>query len=627
MSGVFGIVDSKKRSLASQLQRMAGRLCLQEWHHAQTWADENAGVGLGQAHIGLFASETQPWHSDDGQIAVVFFGELYYTGSLRRQLDSEGYGSQNGSDAELVLRLYQARGERFIHDLEGVFVLAIWDGRQQRLLVANDRFGLIPTYYAHYDGILTFAPGVKGILADATLETPLDLTALAQFMRFQRLLGDRTFFQGLRLLPYGSLIRFDRSNNSLEVAHYWDFDQIPTWPSDATFQDAVAETGRLLRQAVEARTQGAEQVGVYLSGGLDSRTLAGFASQKRSPIVTLTYGVPHCRDAHYAARIARRIGSHHHFLPLTNGRWVRDEAAFHLEATEGFITWTHSHAAPTLRPARDLMDVNLSGFGGDQVLGGRALYYAPLLRTAPDDMAFDCQFFSYLNQSFSWPGITEAEEHCLYTPTINSQIAGQAWHSLREEIERLRRFPYDQLADIFMTIHQGIRLSNLNVVYQRAFFEARYPFYDYQLVDWVYSMPMDFRLGDRLYLAVLNREIPEVTWVPRDTDELLLTDRQTIRQAHGLWQKVRRRLAGQQRSIIHEDPEGWLRRDLRDWAETLLFDPRTLERGIFEPAFLRSIFERHMSGKELHTIGKIAPIMTYEMMLRRFFDGPEESGR
>ncbi len=148
----------------------------------------------------------------------------------------------------------------------------------------------------------------------------------------------------------------------------------------------------------------------------------------------------------------------------------------------------------------------------------------------------------------------------------------------------------------------------------------RYPFCDYALIDFVYSMPVEYRLKDRLYLVVINREIPAVTWVPRDTDEQLLVDRQWIRQAHGLWQKVCRRITGQQRRIIHEDPEGWLRRDLRDWAEALLFDPRTLERGIFSPAFLRSIFERHMSGHEVHTIGKIAPIMTYEMMLRRFYD-------
>jgi asparagine synthase (glutamine-hydrolysing) len=273
------------------------------------------------------------------------------------------------------------------------------------------------------------------------------------------------------------------------------------------------------------------------------------------------------------------------------------------------------------------MDVNLTGCGGDQVLGGRGLQYAPLLVGAPDDVAFACQAFAYLNQRFAWPGITEAEERCLYTPETYAGVAGRAWDSLRQELDRFRGFPYARLWDCFTTIYQGTRLSNLNVIYQRAFFEARYPFYDYTLVDWVYAMPIDYRLDDRLYLAVINREVPQVTWIPRDKDDQLLTDHRLIRQAHGLWQRVHHRVTGQQHRAIHEDPEGWLRRDLRDWAGALLFDPRTLERGIFDPAFVRSIFERHMSGREIHTIGKIAPIMTYEMMLRRFFDGSEETDR
>ncbi len=599
---------------------MDGALRLCEWMHTQTWVDEGTGVGLGQVNIGLFSTDAQPLRSQDGSLTVVFFGELYHTEPLRRQLAARGHSLYLGSDAELVMHLYQIKGEALMHDLEGVFVLAVWDEKRGRLLLANDRFGLLPTYYAHYDGKLAFAPQVKAILADAALKKELDLTGMAQFMRFQRLLGNRTFFEGLHLLPYASLLTFDRASDTLQVGRYWDFDQIPAWPEGATFDDAVVETGRRLRQAVEVRTQGAHRLGVYLSGGLDSRTLLGLASQIRPPVVSLTYGLPHCRDAHYARRIARRVKSPHHFIPLTDGRWLRQEVALHLAVTEGLTTWTHSHAAPTLRPARDLMDINLTGFGGDQVLGGRAMYYAPLLRLAPDQIAFDCQAFHYLNQSFSWPGLTEAEERALYLPPVYAQVSGLAWSSLREELRHLRQFSFARQWDFFTTIYQGTRLSNLNVVYQRAFFEARYPFYDYKLVDWVYAMPIDYRLGDRLYLAVINREIPQVTLVPRDTDEQLLTDRRLVRQAHGLWQKVRRRLGRRQRPIIHEDPEGWLRRDLYEWARALLFDERALDRGIFNPAFLRSIFDRHMSGHELHTIGKIAPIMTFEMMLRRFYD-------
>ncbi len=620
MSGVFGVIDSNTRALSTRIERMAHEMRLREWTRTQVWSDDVSSVALGQVNIGLFSSDVQPFRSEDGTLAVVFFGELYYTRSLRRQLMDDGYALTAGTEAELVCRLYQAKGEGFVRHLEGVFELALWDRGRGYLWVVNDRFGLIPLYYAHYDGKLVFAPEIKAILSDQAIEKQLDWTGVAQFFRFQRLLGDRTFFEGIHLLPYASVLRYDQASDALDVSHYWDFDRIPTQPVGVTFEDAVVETGRLLRRAVETRTQGEHRIGVYLSGGLDSRTVLGLASQMSSPIVSLTYGLPNCRDAHYARQIGRRVGSLHYFFPQTDGRWVRDEVDFHLEATEGFTTWVHSHAAPTLIPARRLMDVNLTGFEGDQVLGGRAIFFAPLLRYATDDIAFGCHAFQYLNQACCWPGITEAEERTLYTPATYAEVGGRAWDSLQEELKSFKAATYDRQWDFFTTIHQGTRLSNLNLVYQRAFLEVRYPFCDYDLVDFVYSLPTGYRLGDRLYLAVINQEVPKVTWVPRDTDEKLLTDFGLIREVHGWWQKVRRRVVRRNRPRIHEDPENWLRNDLREWAEALLFDPCTLERGILNSAYIHSIFERHMSGYEVHTIGKIAPVMTFEMMLRRFYD-------
>jgi len=621
MSGVFGIIDGQRRPSVPKLaQAMAERLRLRPWYNVNHRADPNAGVGLGQVNIGLFCHEPQPVQALEGRLWACFFGEFFNADELRRQAFGEKHQEAGGSLAELILALYQRHGTGFIRDLDGQFALAIWDGERGRLVVANDRFGLYPVYYAHYNHKLLFAPEMKGILADADFERCLNLTALAEFMRFQRLLGDKTFFEGLHLLPYASLLQFEPATDSLKVEHYWDFDQTPAWPAGADFDDAVAETGRLLRRAVNRRAGGDLRVGVYLSGGLDSRTVLGFIQREHFPITSITYGVPGCRDAIYAAKIARRVGSDHHFFPQPDGRWIPELVDFHLEVTEGFIPFIHGHAGPTLEPARELIDVNLTGFDGDQIIGARGVLYAGPATHAADDVAFIAHMFTNLNQHFSWPGITEAEEKLLYTPETYARVRDRAFESLAHEFNKFAQFEPARRVDYLMAIYQGSRLSNYNLVYQRAFFEVRYPFVDNQLMDLVHSMPMEYRLRDRLYLAVINREIPNVTWVPRDTDEKLLTDRRLIREAHGLWQRVRRRAFGLTARTIHEDPENWLRHDAREWAESILFDPRTLERGIFNPAFLRSIFERHMSGREIHTIGKIAPLITFEMMLRRFYD-------
>lgn len=595
-------------------------MSLHEWTTSQTWVDPEAGVGLGQTNIGLFATDAQPLSSEDGSVLAVFFGELYYTESLRRQLSAEGHVLRSRSDTELILCLYLARGESFVQEIEGVFVLAIWDQQSRRLLVANDRFGLIPSYYAHYKGRLLFGPRVKAILSDPDFEKRLNLVGMAQFLRFQRLLGDTTFFDGIHLLPYASLLQFDLRTGSLKLDHYWDFDQISNWPNGASFDEAVVEAGRLLRQAVEERLQGEYQTGVYLSGGLDSRVLLALASQIKAPIPSLTYGVPDCRDAYYAGRIARRVKSPHHFFPVSDGRWIPEQAPIHLAITEGFITWTHSHAATTLQSGRAIMDLNLTGFNGDQLLGARAIEHAVATHNAVNDLDFAARLYGHFASDFSWPGLTEGEARLLFAEDFYPKIRDLAFDSLIELLAGLHFEPLGRRLEYLTAIQQGSRLSNLNVVFQRAYFEARYPFCDYALIDYVYSMPTSFRMADRLYLALINREVPEVTWIPRDTDQRLLTDRKLIREAHGLWIKARRRLIRERRFTLHEDPENWLRHDLREWAEGILFDPRTLNRGFYDPAFLHTLFERHMSGRDLHTVGKLAPIMTYEMMLRAFHD-------
>ncbi len=616
MSGVFGLANALRPVGEGLIGGMGKRCAIHPWFQVQTW---NGGeAALGQVNIGLFSAEEQPAHR--GEIHAVFFGELYNREALLREVAEEAPPPQD--EAALIALLYARLGTAFPARLEGVFAAAVWDAARGELLLANDRYGLIPHYYAHFGGQLAFAPQMAALSALPGFRKELDLDAVADFIRFQRLLGDKTFFTGIRLLPYGSLLRYRPAEDHLEVRHYWDFDHTPSW-SGASFEEAVEETARRLESAVAKSLRGPLQAGVYLSGGLDSRTLLGMAYRLGKRLPSVTYGHPRSRDVQYGLRIARRLRSPNRFFPQTDGRWMERFAPLHLRITEGEQAFLHAHASITLGPVREegLMQVNLSGFNGDQLLGGRAISYAHKAIVAPDDTAFLAHCFGYLNQRFSWPGTTEAEEKLLYTPQWYARMRDRAFESLRTALRPYLVYPPQRRMDFFCAIHQGARLSNLNVVYQRAWFEARYPFFDYALLDYVHSMPPEYRLHDRLYLAVINRTIPQVTGIPRESDGLLPTTNGLLRGLHSLGQKIWRRTPFyREEQILHGDPEDWLRQDLRDWAAAILFDERTLERGLFSPDFLRSIYARHMSGHEKWTIGKIAPLITLEMTLRAFFD-------
>jgi asparagine synthase (glutamine-hydrolysing) len=160
----------------------------------------------------------------------------------------------------------------------------------------------------------------------------------------------------------------------------------------------------------------------------------------------------------------------------------------------------------------------------------------------------------------------------------------------------------------------------------RSHIEVRFPYFDYDLVELMYSLPAVLRADRRLQRAVIQRSMPRLAYIPYEHDEFLPTTQSLVREAHALAVRMRYRLRRHrlwpfaEHCTLYADYEGYLRGELRKWAEEILFDRCTVDRGIFDPSFVRSLMDRHLSGLEEWTIGKIAPIMTYEMMLRRLYD-------
>jgi asparagine synthase (glutamine-hydrolysing) len=624
MSGVFGVLDSKRGTqIEPLLTKMGTEMSHREWYVVETHCDENAAVGLGRIGIGIFNQEQQPVCSEDRNLMVFLSGELHNTSELHCDLKAKGHRFQDDSDLELVLRLYQEKGKQFIHDLEGAFVLAIWNRSQRQLIIANDRFGLYPLYYAHYDGKLIFAPEMKGILCDPHFRKELNLTALAEYMRFQHLLGDKTFFEGINLLANASLLRYNVEIDCLTVRPYWDFSQIPQLPDSLTFVDAVEEAGWLLKAAVSKLTQGNYRFGVYLSGGVDSRAILGLIGKDKFPITTITYGQQGCRDVVCAQKIAAKVGTEHHYFEFPDGKWVKDFVDFHLELTEGFHSWIHAHGISILDQVRPLIDVNLTGFGGGQ---SAIDWEDPALLQAQDDIAFSTRLFYLLSQEITWPSLNDIEERFLFSPRIASQMRGLAFDSFRSELTKYDYLPYARRAAYFALCNPDRRLYQYFTVFHRSHFEQRFTFYDYRYLEFVYALPLEMLFNRRLRRAIIINKMRPLARIPYAKDNLPITGNRASYIAAKFVQKSRSFMnryvapAFPEYSTLYADYENWLRNELQGWGERILLGERTLQRDIFNAKFLRPLWHRHQSGLEVHTIGKIAPIMTYEMMLRRYWD-------
>ncbi len=618
MSGIFGVVENNSRvELDALLTKMQAALAHFSWQRAETHCDQSSGVGLGRVGNGVFNPLPQPAWDESATAALVMAGEIYNKQLLHR------FAPPELPDEQFVLMLYKKLGDTFVRYLKGIFVIAIWDSVQQRLIITNDRFGTYPLYYGLVEGRLIFSPEVKAIFCDSAFPKKLDLTALAQYLRFQFLLEQRTFFEDICLLPNASILTYNPETRRLQIEKYWDISQIPNLPANLTFTDAVTEASRCLKAAVDQLSLGSHRLGVYLSAGVDSRVILGLINPNLGPVTTITYGHPQSRDVVYARRMAKIMATNHHYYAFNDGRWVQEFAPLHLALTEGEQSWIHSHGISIGRETRQLMDVNLTGFAG----GVTAVdWQDPTLWFAEDDTAFETRLFTLLNQQTTWPSLTEAEEATVCHPQLVGQLRGRAFSSLKQELTAYVHLSPYQRAIKFAVNNPDRRLFMNYVVFQRAFIEQRFPFLDYDYAEFVYALPPEMLAERRLRRAMILKLMPQLAPIPYDKDDLPITSGQAALLRAKVTQKgknfVNRHITPifPKYHTLYADYENWLRHELSGWGEDLLLSERTLQRGLFNPDGVRSLWRRHQAGLELHTIGKLAPLMTYELLLRRFLD-------
>jgi asparagine synthase (glutamine-hydrolysing) len=618
MSGLFGIIDlTREANPQTFLESACITLSHRPWYQADTWVAPDRPIGLGRIGIGIFNREPQPITSANGRFVLFMTGELHETAALQRQLAANP--PRNESHPELALAAFQAYGTDFASKLNGAFFIAIYDVINRRLLLINDRYGLYPHYYYRQGGRLVFSPEVKGVMGAPFVPRKLNLTAAAEYLRIQQLLGEKTFHEDVLVFPYGSVAEFDLQSSEWTLRHYWDWDQIPDRP-EVGFREASHEIGHLLRRAVEKRAADDYRPGVFLTGGLDSRSLIGFVPPRNPPPISATFGAKNSRDVYYAERIAQAVGSRHHWYDFPDGRWVLDNVDLHLKLTEGFHAWIHMHSISALPQMREIMDFNLTGWDGGTVMGHKD-HYRPIYNDPVDEYTLVVENFKQFNEAYVGLGLTEAEEWLLYTPEYSKQLIGRAFESMWQEFHPFWRFRKHYAAEFFYIVNHCWRMTGHMVTTARSHIEMRFPFWDYDLIDWMYSVRPPIRGHQMLYRDIITRELPKLAMIPYDKQEYLPTLNEPIHTLQELSVRARRKLKlFPVRATLYADYENYVRRELRPWVESVLFDKRTEQRGIYNMPFVRSVLDRHMAGHEEWTIGKLAPLISFELVMREFFD-------
>ena len=374
MCGITGIVASGpiNPDWRGVLREMTRRLEHRGPDEAGEYIDGRAMLGHRRLSIVGLESGRQPVSNEDGTILAVVNGEFYDFLNLRETLISRGHTFKTTSDAECIVHLYEDYGERCVEHVGGMFALAIWDARRGKLLLARDRLGVKPLYYAAIGDVLAFASELKSLLAIPGLERRIDATALLDYLVFDFIPSPKTIFSGIRKLAPGTRLILEAGRAVAET--YWDLQSVE--PLSHVVDETASRLWSELSRATRIRMAADVPVGALLSGGIDSGAVAAAMSRlSREPITTVTSGFgEQSFDERGAARETAQCINARHFEHVVNDRdaGVLETLAWHFD--EPFADPSAIPMLALSRHARRHVKVALSGDGGDEILAGYRRY-------------------------------------------------------------------------------------------------------------------------------------------------------------------------------------------------------------------------------------------------------------
>jgi asparagine synthase (glutamine-hydrolysing) len=594
--GIAGMFDRKGAGRVEQKQLLAMTDALQHRGPDDSgfYLEQNLGLGFRRLAIVDLAGGNQPLFNEDRSIVVVCNGEIFNFLELRAGLEARGHHFSTNCDVEVLLHLYEEEGADFIRRLNGQFAFALYDSGKRRLLLARDHVGIAPLFYTETDGLFLFASEIKGLLKHPSMGREVDLTGLDQVFAFPGCLAPHTMFRGVRNLEAGHFLLVDQ--HGITDRQYWDME----YPEEGACEqrDEAYYLERLddeLQKAVKLRLLGDVPVGYYLSGGLDSSMIAGIlhhlVPDERRHSFSIGFSQQEIDETRFQRMMAGHVGSIHHEMRFD---WP--------EICDGFRTMI-LHAESPLRESYDTCSIALSravrqagmkvvlvGEGSDELFAG---YYG----------------YKFDRQRLEQGGDDPFDPEAMLEAELRDELWGDdsfIYEKNLYEFQSVRQAIYSdrvlQRFDDFNSVRKGVvdtsKLQNRHPVHRRSYIdlklrlashlisdhgdraafansvEARYPFLDINLMEFVRQIPAELKLNGLTEKYLLKR-LGE-RYVPAPIHE---------RQKFGFVAPGSPYLLGQQ----------------LDWVRELLSRETITRQGYFNPDTVERLVQRYGSpGFELN---------------------------
>ncbi|MFJ7140616.1 asparagine synthase (glutamine-hydrolyzing) [Pseudomonas protegens] len=605
MCGITGLIHLDNNPVSpAVLQRMTDAIAHRGPDGEGHWIEGNVGLGHRRlAIIDLSPAGHQPAASLSQRHVLVYNGEVYNFRELRTELETLGYQFRSRTDTEVVLNALIAWGAQALERFNGMFGLALWDRQEQTLLLARDRYGIKPLYYAQQGQTIAFGSEQKAILAMPEFQRSLDKEALLEYFTFQNIFTDKTLLNDVKLLPAGhyAVLDMKRRTPAMQFTQYWDysFQEPKVKASDEEYRE---ELDRLFQQAVNRQLVTDVELGSYLSGGMDSGSITAIAAKSYPYMKTFTCGF----DLNSASGIemgfderskAEYMSYHfkteHYQMVLKAGDMERvlPKLAWHLEEPRVGQSYPNYYAAQL---ASKFVKVVMSGAGGDELFGGYPWRY---YRAVVND-----NFEHYIDKYYAfWQRLIPNSEI--------KQVFAPIWKDVKHVWTRdIFRDVFKHHADNLYTPEDYINhslyfeaktfLHGLLVVEDKLSMahglESRVPFLDNDLVDFAMRCPVHLKLNNLADVIRINEN---------DQGDKVSKYFEKARDGKQIFRDVMKRyipddIARAEKQGFSAPDSSWFKGESMEFVRRTLLNKNAHIYDVFDQSALTSLIEEHLSGKQ-----------------------------
>ena len=626
MCGICGIYhfESGKPVAGECLQDMLAALQHRGPDDQGIHIDNELAIGMRRLSIIDLETGGQPISNEADDVVVVLNGEIYNYRELASDLRRRGHTLKTASDTEVIVHLYEEMGDDCVDSLRGMFAFALWDQRARRLLIARDRLGIKPLFYAQSAKQIVFGSEIKAILRHPDVEICRNLGAISDYLSLKYVPAPQTMFAGIRALPPGHLLICDR--NGVRERMYWDltFDHIDDRQPDEAFAEQLEH---LLKESIELRLRSDVPFGAFLSGGVDSSLVVAMMSQVlNAPVKTFSVGFEHdgkkTDELPFARVVAAKFNTDHREVIVTPNDMIKlaETITWHLDQPIADQAMIAMYVVSEL--ASRHVKMVLTGEGGDELFAGYARYVgdrlSPLFRYVPapgkllslavasrlpglhrpkialyalcqgDEANRFCNWFPLFNRDMK-AGLLSAAA----TQELNGALTADlfAEHLSRTDAKHgLNRMLYVDtklwLPDYLLA--RGDRMSMANSL------EARVPLLDHKIVEFAASLPTNLKLNrtKRKYLLkkVARKYLPS--------------------------------------GIVDRKKEGfpipiseWFRNEARPFVRDLLAPATIRRRGLCDAQYVQTLLDAHDSRSADHGL-LLWGLASLELWHQLYIDSP-----